>query len=736
MDRTSLANNTIELRYTTAGENIPIDVQTNTSNAKVQTINNVISSSSFVLKIGFGAKDVAGNKMTADYLKSFTPAYSMPPPPPPPPPAPIPPPIPFSPPDDGLTPLPPIIKTIDLVSGSKTVTGTVLYSDGSPATDQYVGAYETVTGEHTQTPVDAQGSYTLSLFGGAWRIGVFPVADNGQRSRVEPVRVIFNPDSSPETRNVPFTLPLVAGKIYVTAMDDSGSPIANASVTVDSLSGSGDSDSGPRVVITKSTNPQGAASFTVRTGTYYVRGNPPSTSLISPNETSVTVGGTAALTVHLVFHSASSEQDADTLTGTTHFDDGTPAPNAFIYAWSEEGASLDARSEENGTFSLPLPRSSHWRIGARKMRGGGAYMSSEIEVTSGLYGQPLDIVLVKRLRAIQNLVVVLPKSGGGGQSVNAPMSAANSTTGYSISSDVISPQSPNLKLSVIPTIEVPTQAATEIIGVAYDVTLRDTNGVKVTNFSQKIEIDLPYSLEDLHAEGATESTIRPSYFDEKSNTWVPIDDFYVDTAHHVVVVHVAHLTRFAIVSPADITAPPPPSNVAAAVAGANVQLSWRNPAGDFDHAKVYRSTALGKLGSVLATEVRATLFADTSTTKGSKYFYTVRSIDLAGNESENTNQVSVDGVGAGTKGGKGTLTKTLSLGMSGKEVTLLQTILKNLGFLTTAPSGYFGSKTKIAVIAFQQAYAKETLTPAGLTKGSGVVGALSRKKLNALSGGN
>jgi len=82
------------------------------------------------------------------------------------------------------------------------------------------------------------------------------------------------------------------------------------------------------------------------------------------------------------------------------------------------------------------------------------------------------------------------------------------------------------------------------------------------------------------------------------------------------------------------------------------------------------------------------------------------------------------------------ISKVLKQGLKDGDVTLLQT------WLARDPSiypegkitGYFGALTKTAVIKFQEKYASEILTPNGLIKGTGMVGASTRAKLNSLFG--
>ena len=77
-------------------------------------------------------------------------------------------------------------------------------------------------------------------------------------------------------------------------------------------------------------------------------------------------------------------------------------------------------------------------------------------------------------------------------------------------------------------------------------------------------------------------------------------------------------------------------------------------------------------------------------------------------------------------------TSTLTSGSKGKTVEYLQECLSGLEdiYPEAEISGFFGAKTKEAVIKFQEKYADEILKPAGLTSGNGRVGPGTRKKLN------
>jgi len=65
-------------------------------------------------------------------------------------------------------------------------------------------------------------------------------------------------------------------------------------------------------------------------------------------------------------------------------------------------------------------------------------------------------------------------------------------------------------------------------------------------------------------------------------------------------------------------------------------ISWNNPTdSDFSYIKIYRSLTKKTLGSVLANNITTNFFVDNTVELGQKYYYTIRAVDIYGNETLN-----------------------------------------------------------------------------------------------------
>ena len=95
----------------------------------------------------------------------------------------------------------------------------------------------------------------------------------------------------------------------------------------------------------------------------------------------------------------------------------------------------------------------------------------------------------------------------------------------------------------------------------------------------------------------------------------------------------------------DTTPPSAPTNTETQLPTLPGQLitTWTKPSDtDFNHIHIYRSTVAGQLGNLIipTNEITGIKYTDTLLASQTKYYYTVRSVDTAGNESTNTAQVS------------------------------------------------------------------------------------------------
>ncbi|MBI3273860.1 MAG: peptidoglycan-binding protein, partial [Candidatus Colwellbacteria bacterium] len=390
--------------------------------------------------------------------------------------------------------------------------------------------------------------------------------------------------------------------------------------------------------------------------------------------------------------------------------------------------------DDNGAFSLTVLPNDRWHVGAGKEYKGFGYKSTELVVD--VKNDPITM----ELSLIKEGTEPLPPKVNVTQTAESQI-VAQATDGAQMTLPPASATSTNtVQLEINPTLEAPTQAGTKVMSTVYDVNVHDANGKEITTLANKAEIIIPYSEEELKDQGVSEDAIVPSFFDEETGAWVTIDDYTIDKERNVIIARVDHLTRFAITAAADVTPPSAPTAVSAQSLGAGkIKVMWKNPLKDFDYIKIYRSLKEGELGIVRGAAVRGVQFMDEEgISENMIYYYTVRAVDTAGNESTNTTQARITAPGISKRAlGRqasltGILSRTLRRGMKGDDVKLLQNMLIAEGVYADEATGFFGKLTEAAVIRFQEKYALEILKPAGLIKGSGLVGPGTRKKINAI----
>ncbi len=668
-----------------------------------------------------GIKDLAGNTMTTDYIspvfrKSDTTTL-----------------VPLA----TITPIViPLITSEPTVASSlnktKIISGSVTFSNGQPVMDARVGAYNVeFAGSWVDADVNSDGTFSLDVSGGIWRVGVTPKSENSNWSASQNIQTVsFVFDNSVENKKINFSIPLASSTLSVKAVDDKNMPLSGVGIMLDSIGAGGESATKVRFTDIRITDKNGVAHFNVISGSYYIRGYTANNALLNPKEQAVNISGVNN-SATLIFGLRSTIRSTDvTITGKVYLNDGTSLGGVLVGAWSEAGESRSVTTASDGTFSMTISKTNRWHFMAVKEIAFIPYKSTDIVLETNEDTATLDLHLVKfsgfrliapvtEIHSVERQAVV--KIADGTKVVVEPNAASGALGG-------------TVNVIIKPTVEVVSQAGVQVIGLAYDISMSDSYGTQLTEFKKKIEITLPYDEKILKDEKITAEQLKIAYFSEKLNTWVMIDDYTLNKDKKVLVARVDHLTRFAIVSAADITPPLAPSAlIATLVKAKGVQLAWVNPKSDFDHVKVYRSLKAKELGSVIAPDVTKEVFVDDTTLVALIYYYTVRAVDPAGNESTNTNQIKAVGVGKiASAAVVNKVSRILKLGSRGTEVKLLQKVLIIEKFLAGKMDGKFGKSTQKALIAFQEKYASDILTPLSLSKGDGVVGKATRIKLNQI----
>ena len=425
------------------------------------------------------------------------------------------------------------------------------------------------------------------------------------------------------------------GKLVVYAKDSTGKVLSGVGVAVDDYSsGPGGGFSFEAQYLKTSTN--GTANFDLPAGQFVIRGSIAQESgLLNPPENIVSIVLGQTQYVVLVFASIVQSQPVN-IFGNVRLEDGSLVPFAKVWAVSSEGGFIQATTSSKGDYSLQLPRNKQWRVGAAGNVNGYLYRAAERYVNFDFASQALILILVQESTAPLSQPVTIQKpitqtvevSTQDGAGLSIPPGAVTGTT--------------QVTVSINPTASIASQASSQVVGSGYDIKINSLEGQSITNTNNFVTITLPFDDTVLQKRGIGAGQLKPSYFDETTGAWVNIDNFTVDYSRHVILAQVKHFTIFALVAPADTIRPEPPSSLVVWESSPLVvSLEWLDPIVDFHHAKVYRSEVSGDLGKLINDAVTSGILDDTSVISGTTYFYSVKSVDAAGNESGTAQTASV-----------------------------------------------------------------------------------------------
>ncbi|MCL5411185.1 MAG: carboxypeptidase regulatory-like domain-containing protein [Patescibacteria group bacterium] len=516
------------------------------------------------------------------------------------------------------------------------ITGALKDDEGNLITNATIEIFAENGAGGFQQMLSMSGSYSLNVSAGTWRIGFWDTSSSGYMTEsVDDNKVAV---ASGQTVTKDLTLKKANATITGKVTKPDGSAMINSFVTVDNKTGQKSQDEGKRMMA-NGTMTDGNGNYTLRVpaGEYYVSAHiPPGQGYINPDRVQVSVAKNGEATVNLAFKTADAK-----ITGKVT-QSGTAKYGAFVRAWAEKGGYSETRVNSlDGVYELSVSKGDNWHVGAILEDGKKVYKSSEIIVSVTSASATQDLTLNESSLTLPDPVTVTFDS--------TQMEVVNLTDGTELSLPANSlATSGDVTLTATPKAELQSEKTAQPIGIGYDFTAVNASGSAITTFNNSISITVPYTDQQLTDSKASESDLTPSYWDENSGTWRSVGTATVDKDSKTVNFTTNHFTSYALVAAADTTPPSAPTGVSVtnAESGA-LTIAWTNPTSDFSYAKVYRSTTSGSLGTVIANNQTGTSYKDTGLTNGTTYYYTVRAVDAAGNESTNTAQVSGTPSGTG-----------------------------------------------------------------------------------------
>jgi hypothetical protein len=414
-------------------------------------------------------------------------------------------------------------------------------------------------GGRQTTPIEDNGTYSMTLSPGRWLLGYQIESDDQSRNLPpksgEPIEVMAIKGQS-VTQD--FTLRSASATISGTVLNENNASVAGTSFVWVFREGTSTLDEFSAEV---ETDANGSFSLTVLPGGKYELGAFLPQDLrdggyLEPKEQIVDLSTSNASGRSLVLGKIIEDNFVE---GTIRDDANNTLPGAYVYAWSDDGRKIEGEADDNGSYKLKVPKGTVWHVGAdygeTDENGSETIYLADVELDADLRNletlSGFDVMLKKPRFEVpdgtngtfdpsKDFVTKLPD----GTEVTIPGGAAN-----------VPSTETSVRAVVTPTAKGLTKTANDQpAGYAYSIELFDSSGKKVEgNFKKDVILKIPVDQNATLAQGLDPNNMKAKFYSTTKNAWDELKSSTFDKNASVIYATTDHFTNIAAVSNADVS---------------------------------------------------------------------------------------------------------------------------------------------------------------------------------------
>jgi len=413
---------------------------------------------------------------------------------------------------------------------------------------------------HRLTSEELESGYAdVLVSAGNWRVGYFiDPTENDYMSTPTTDNLVTAVANQTVSKNI--ILQEANSTIAGTVKDPDGNALSGVYVLVDNRKlDSFDPMGGMMMSNGQVTGADGSYSLNLPAGTYKVQAFFPPEAVVggqtvnylNPEPREVTATANSTTTANFRFKESNA-----TLSGTVTLNGSSQG--AFVSAYSNNGGYNDTTSS-TGNYSLNVTQGDTWYVRAFYEDNNTVYFSDVTAVTIDASQNTQNLALEEAPFTVPDAVSTTFNCANAkkitlsnGTEISIP---ANAIKPASVESCDASSSDSNITITISPTTQMSLQNKSVPIGVGYEITAVDSNGVEISNtFNSNVTITIPYSDEEIStAVGSSvdESLLGNGYWDTSTSAWRNVNSEVLDTVNNTLSISTNHFTLFGVLANTD-----------------------------------------------------------------------------------------------------------------------------------------------------------------------------------------